>query len=94
MTLKKRNAVRAGQLRSLARDYERGAISGFTCISVGDVLGADVRRDYAEAFGFSNGSSVVTPADDALWSMQPEDRLNTRILLLCFAAAMAEAGDL
>ena len=93
MTLKKINTVRAGQLRSLARAFEQGTKEGFTCLHVEDALGADVRRAYEQAYEF--GTICVTSENDhELWSMDDLTRRERRILLLCFAAAMAETGDL
>ena len=55
----------------------------FTCNAIADTLGFKAKQDYKSAF-------AIEELD--LWR-QP-DCPSIRVLLLCFAAAMAETGDL
>lgn len=76
-------------LRKIARDYERGIQCGrYSCNAVLMELGGQVAKAYAEAF------ELYCVNASELWSMEPAQRDDLRVMLLCFAAAMAETGDL
>jgi hypothetical protein len=94
----------AEELRQLARKAEAVEAEGeaevsefFTCREIGwrllvtadATLANDVRTRYEDAFGFDRWEED-TEAD--LWNS--EDCASIRVMLLCFAAAMAETGDL
>ncbi len=94
MTATRKNAATARALRALARRYERGEVEcSFTCLNVDYEIGYDVRVAYETAFGFGR-IDRHTPNDTELWNMDQYERHEIRILLLCFAAALAETGDL
>ena len=95
MTSKTAKKTDAQVLRELARDYEQGVqYCSFSCINVEEALGADVRHAYEQAFGFGT-VGTTTANDKELWETEDQQSLrDRRILLLCFAAAMAETGDL
>ena len=78
----------AGLLRDLAQSYERFG-GGFTCCAVERLCGRAVRAGYADVFLFDRFGGGN---EQELWDS--DDYRNIRILCLCFAAAMAETGDL
>jgi hypothetical protein len=91
MTKKMTKKALAQALRNLARDYEQGRRSSFTCNAIKHGLGMyEASLAYAATFGF-DGS---TDNDRTLWDQYDDEVLDDRIMLLCFAAAMAETGDL
>lgn len=66
----------------------------FTCNLVQIAAGSKVKDVYARRFGFSDGSNN----EHELWHIEEYDRelnkTDLRILMLGFAAAMVETGDL
>lgn len=77
----------ANALREMARAYEAGGTGGFTCLHIGSECGPLIRRAYEDAFGFADN-------EIELFNRSYEDIHEMRVLMLCFAAAMAETGDL
>jgi hypothetical protein len=79
----------AQKLRELARSREAKTWAahggGFTCLAVKSRCGEEVRNAYQEAFGLHYNYAE-------LWNDPDCDEI--RILLLCFAAAFADTGDL
>jgi hypothetical protein len=87
----------AAKLRALARDYEVRADSvlRFTCNKVTHDIGCGAGYVYARLFGFhSDHTGNDTPNAQELWDSPARVRQDLRVLMLCFAAAMAETGDL
>jgi hypothetical protein len=84
--------------RKLAKQHEDGSYMGsmthYTCNHVGMHISLKARRAYEGAFGFARPTLAVTKSESDLWNMSEVRRHNVRILMLCFAAAMAERGDL
>jgi hypothetical protein len=94
MTATRKNAATARALRGLAQDYERGNMAfSFTCLNIDDQIGYETRVGYEDTFGFGRIDNH-TSNDQELWNMAQAERHELRILLLCFAAALAETGDL
>ena len=97
------NHATAQRLRDIARQFERhGGIrirrpmferrERFTCNAVGNRCGRDIEDAYADIFGFAFYKSGGN--EDILWNMCDVNMRDMRVLLLCFAAALAETGDL
>jgi hypothetical protein len=87
----------AATLRRLAREYEkRGTSRGiYSCNSIYFALGEEKANAYGDAFEFGLLPWAEVPANSSeLWTMSEEELNNMRVLLLCFAAALAETGDL
>jgi hypothetical protein len=84
----------AQKLRELARDYERETRLGFTCNAVKSACGPEVLRRYKACFDFGwiAHEEHSSENEQALWN--DPDCHEIRILLLCFAAALADTGDL
>jgi hypothetical protein len=63
----------------------------YTCNAIESILGLDVREAYKETFGLRN---IGEPQgnEQRLWNARNAQDL--RVLMLSFAAAMAETGDL
>jgi hypothetical protein len=84
-------------LEQLALEFEEDGydtISGvsYTCNVVAYHLGAAAELSYARTFGFGTGALFGT--EQYLWKRSDKEKQNLRVLLLCFAAAMAATGDL
>lgn len=82
----------AQALRDLARQYElrgRGCHTEFTCTAVGEAISWDARVRYGRVFEIGGYQ-----ADNAVDLWNARDKRSLRVLMLCFAAAMAETGDL
>lgn len=95
---KKENQAVAEKLRFLAGEFERrpqrnerGFVVLFTCVEIDKIFGykrplhSPVRQAYADVFQFVSNESD-------LWALP--DMQDIRVMMLCFAAAMAETGDL
>jgi len=95
----KENAAIAAKLREVAAEAERmegtAVDAFFTCNEVARAFGEDeiydrrerpVAHRYWNALGFEDGQEIE------LWD--DPDCGSIRVLMLCFAAAMAETGDL
>lgn len=81
--------TRAKQLRALARAFERGSHSDeFTCVAVRATCGRETKAAYVATF------ELDCVNERKLWDMPPRRKLDMRVTMLCFAAAMAETGDL
>lgn len=102
MKATKENLAIAEKLRFLAQMFERtpqrdehGDIVLFTCTEIDKIFGykapamSPVRGAYAEVFEFD---PKIGGNEIELWHFS--DLQNIRVLMLCFAAAMAETGDL
>jgi hypothetical protein len=94
------NAALAKTLRELARRQKICRVFGlsFTCNAVENACNAEVRAAYEATFGFSptfGYRGAYEGNEIELWTQFHDDERNDiRVLLLCFAAAMAETGDL
>jgi hypothetical protein len=89
----------AQELRQLAQEFERfGCAQGltftdFTCNAVLNLCGRETSDAYADIFGFLPETEFKSSANSRdLW--HSANRGSLRVMLLCFAAAMAETGDL
>lgn len=89
----------AAALREIARQFEedgqcsipnsRRSVITFTCNAVESFVGEELRQSYEQAFGFDKEKNRN---ERELWKSRHVTDL--RALMLCFAAAMAETGDL
>jgi hypothetical protein len=72
--------------------YEHG-VTQYSCCAVGHGVGYSAEESYRQLF-------AQRAEESDLWWVSArrkrsiEDRTNLRVLMLCFAAAMAETGDL
>jgi hypothetical protein len=83
---------KAGALRELARQFERDtSFTAYTCLAV-RAVDREAGADY-EAVFFGRGDEKAS-TEVELWNMLPGKLRDMRVLMLCFAAAMAETGDL
>jgi len=66
--------------------------TSFTCWEVRRAAGVRAKHAYEQAFGFDN----YRPGNNSakLWNMPDRKRNSMRILMLGFAAAMIQTGDL
>ena len=90
-------SARAAVYRRLAQEYEAkdGAcvyptmpqfVEEYTCNAVKKALGVDEGETYQDTFDIHH-------TQYRLWEHGIEGRTKLRILMLCFMAAMVEAGD-
>lgn len=95
--------ILAEGFRSAARVIEQYPLhnGGFTCITVGETLGEEARAKYVDVFDLEEVEWVdgrcrmrYYPPVQELWDDKRASRTARRVLMLCFAAAMAETGDL
>src|SRR6185503_11591928 len=85
----------AEALRAMAREYETtGQCNGglYSCYAVRDTFGREIGSRYADTFGIRTFHPECN--DLKLWLMSDAEQRDMRVLMLCFAAAMAETGDL
>lgn len=100
-----RNKEIAATLRDLARVAEKledGPVWGyedapedetpFTCTAINRALGKEIRRQYEQVFDLGLETSKLNRTEYDLWGRPDCGAL--RVLMLSFAAAMAERGDL
>jgi hypothetical protein len=84
-------------LRALA---ESANPHDFSCNMVERALGSAARKAYEQLYELASVRSPDGPWYEApanardLWSLMPEDVARQRAVMLDFAAAMAETGDL
>lgn len=75
--------------RELAKAAEDRGGMDFTCNRVLFKLGREAEAAYKALYEFDRGE---WGNEFELWDLP--DQANVRVLMLCFAAALAEAGDL
>ena len=83
-------AVARERRRELPYGLHGWRTTRFTCLAIGAAahLGETARRAYEDMFEFRG----ETENANDLWTSDDVD--DRRVLLLCFAAALAETGDL
>ena len=98
------NKTLATKIRGAAEATERsegeGRSGGYSCCRVYFVAGAKASDEYALTFGFDeatprDASGRASQNSHELWNLPTVAEVaHMRVLLLGFAAAMAETGDL
>lgn len=91
--MKTTKPILAAALRDLAKGLEeRTGDDTFTCNLVKSRIDMEVGETYADIFELNGGDSEDDNAR-VVWELPSDERHAVRILLLCFAAAMADTGD-
>ena len=87
-----RKSEQVAHLRELARQFEIDPDMAFTCNEIRDYA---LEKKYTETFelGERYDWNSVSENVKELWTeMTPQDRQNQRVMMLCFMAAIVEAG--